>query len=342
MLASKRPSPRGQLHRHLLSFRTGAAPKQVAFTPDGRELWVTPLGSASGVEVYEPATGRRTARIRLGSHGAVEVIFTRDGRTAFVSQMETASVYAIDTASKQVRRRYGSGGTWTKVLTLSPDERTLYAANWVSNDVSAIDLASGEVRRYPTVRTPRGLFVSPDGGRLYVAGYDKGEIARIALATGDSKVLLRTGGAMRHLVGDPARGLVYADDMARNRIYVLDLRTEQVRPLAKTDHEPNTIDVSPDGRAVYVSNRGRNGANWYRPGPEWGSVIVLDTETGRPLDAIVGGNQTTGLDLSPDGTRLAFSDFLDNRVNIYEVPTHDVLLAGKGGRYGAHLADLRK
>jgi DNA-binding beta-propeller fold protein YncE len=70
--------------------------------------------------------------------------------------------------------------------------------------------------------------------------------------------------------------------------------------------------------------------------------VVLDTATGAYLDAIVGGNQTTGLDVSPDGTMLAFSDFLDNRVSVYRIPSYDVLVAGNGGRWEAHLAEIAK
>ncbi|MDP9497682.1 MAG: YncE family protein, partial [Actinomycetota bacterium] len=156
------------------------------FTPDGRHIWVTPLGSSDGVEVYDAATGRREARVRLGRHGAVEVVFDRGGRTAYVSQMETATVFAIDTRSHRVVRRYRTGGTWTKVLALSPDEKTLYASNWSSDDVSAITLATGRTRRYPTVRTPRGLYAAPDGRTLYVAGYADGEISRWTCAPGAS------------------------------------------------------------------------------------------------------------------------------------------------------------
>ena len=335
-------TPRGQLHEELLRFRTGRQPKQVAFSPDGSELWVTPLDSTDGVEVYDAATGRRTHRIRLGRHGAVEVVFTADGATAYVSQMETASVFAIDTATYEVARRYATRGTWTKVMALSPDEDVLYASNWVSNDVSAITLATGAVRRYPTVTTPRGLYAAADGRTLYVAGYADGEIERLDLRTGRGRVLLRTGGAMRHLVADPARGRLYANDMALDRTYVVDLRTDRVRPLARTDRLPNTTDLSPDGRVLYASSRGRNGATYLEKGPEWGSVVVLDALTGRPLDAIVGGNQTTGLDVSPDGTRLAFSDFLDARVHVYSVPSYDVLRTGRGGRWAAHLRELEK
>lgn len=332
--------PVGLLHRSLTRFSTGSNPKQVTFSPDGSELWVSLLGG-SGLEVFDASAGAKLAEVDLGEHGAVEVIFSADGSTVYASQMESASVFEIDRTQRRVLRRMSTGGEWTKVITLSPDERTLYAANWISNDVSEIDLTTGTVRRrLPTVRTPRGLYVTPDGRRLYVAGYEDGEIERIDLATGDSIVLLRTGGAMRHLVGD-GRSL-YADDMALDTVFVVDLVSEEVRELARTDEKPNSMDLSPDGRVLYVSSRGKNGESYYVPGPEWGSVLAIDTATGVVLDAIVGGNQCTGLDVSPDGRRLAFSDFLDNRVRLYAIPDYDTLAAGGGGRAVAHLADLLK
>jgi DNA-binding beta-propeller fold protein YncE len=334
--------PSGLLHHKVGVVHTGPAPKQVAFTPDGREIWLSLLGG-HGLQVFDRATLRRTGDVRLGSHGAVEVVFTRDGRTVYASQMETASVFEIDRRNHRVRRQLPTKGVWSKVMALSADERTMYVANWVSNDVSEIDLTSGRVRRLlPTVRTPRGLYPTADGRRLYVAGYARGELASIDLATGRSTVLLHTGGAMRHLVADSVRGLLYADDMATDEVFVVDLRTSTVRKLAGTGHTPNTIDLSPDGRVLYVSDRGRNGSNYYLPGPEWGSVLAIDTRTGRILDAIVGGNQPTGLDVSPDGRTLAYSDFLDDRMTLYAIPPYPTLAAGHGGRSRTYLADLPK
>jgi DNA-binding beta-propeller fold protein YncE len=334
--------PSGLLHRKVGVVSTGPAPKQVAFTPDGREIWVSLLGG-HGLQVFDRATLRRTADVRLGSHGAVEVVFTRDGRTVYASQMETASVFEIDRRDHRVRRQLPTRGVWSKVMALSANERTMYVANWVSNDVSEIDLTSGRVRRLlPTVHTPRGLYPTADGRRLYVAGYARGELASIDLATGRSTLLLHTGGAMRHLVADPARNRLYADDMATDQVFVVDLRTSTVRKLADTGHTPNTIDLGPDGRVLYVSNRGRNGSNYYLPGPEWGSVLAIDTRTGRILDAIVGGNQPTGLDVSPDGRTVAYSDFLDDRMTLYAIPPYPTLAAGHGGRSRTYLADLPK
>jgi YVTN family beta-propeller protein len=334
--------PPGLLHHKIGEFRTGSNPKQVAFTPDSKEIWVTDLGG-KGVEVFDARTFKKLKHIPLKGHGGVEVIFTRDGRTAYVSQMQSASVFEIDTATRVIRRQLMTGGSWTKVLLLSPDESRLYAANWSSDDVSELDTKSGKVlRRIKTVRTPRGLFLTADAKRLFVAGYEDGEIQRIRLSDGASRKFIKTGGAMRHMVGDFKKGVLYADDMAKDTVFAIDLKTEKLTTHSRTDRLPNTIDLTPDGKVLYVSNRGRNGPSYYNPGPEWGSVVAIDTATGKMLDAIVGGNQTTGLDVSPDGKLLAYSDFLDNRVCIYTIPSYDVLLAGNGGRSKAHKAELEK
>ena len=138
--------PAGQLVHQLAEWSTGGAPKQVAFTPDGSQIWVTLL-DGTGLEVYDAATGGLIEAVDLPDAGSVEVIFNRAGSLAYVSQMETASVFEIDVATRRVLRRLPAGGVWTKVMVLSPDEQTLYVSNWVSNNVGEIDLTTGEVRR---------------------------------------------------------------------------------------------------------------------------------------------------------------------------------------------------
>ena len=323
------PESPGPLHRKILEMKTGSNPKQVAFTPDGKEVWVPDLGGR-GVQVFSVSTGAEIAHLPLGTHGAVEVIFTRDGTKAYVSQMETATVYEIDRVKRVVMRALKTGGNWTKVMVLSPDEATLYAANWVSNDISELDLTTGTLRRLiKTVKTPRGLALDPTGTAMYVAGFDGGDLVRIDLTTLVTTSYLHTGGAMRHLVMDATATHLYADDMGSDTVYAVDLATGAVRTLARTDSHPNTIDLDPTGRVLYISSRGQNNPTGYgKPGLEWGTVLAIDTTSGAVLDAMVGGNQPTGLDVSPDGTLLAFTDFMDNRVELFAVPPIAMLLRG--------------
>lgn len=338
--------PAGQIYESVVRFSCGKQPKQVLFTPDGKELWVAILGGGkTGLEAYDPLTGEQLAAISLGGREGTELTMTGDGKTIFVSQMATSTIWEVDRATRAVVRHFRSGGSYTKILLLSRDETLLYASNWKSNDVSEIDVATGKVKRVlPVVTTPRGLYITPDDKYLYVSGFGKGQLQKIDLATGRGKVIYKTGGSFRHMVADEQRNLLYVGEFEQNKIYVVDMGTDEVRELAETDHRPNTIELSPDGKVLYVSNRGKDNpkTGYLTKGPEWGSVLAIDTATGRVLDAIVGGNQCTGLDVSPDGKLLAFSDFLDRVIRVYRIPDYDTLSAGGGGRAENRLADIVK
>jgi DNA-binding beta-propeller fold protein YncE len=339
-----RLDPKGQVVRGLTLVACAGAPKGVALTPDAKEAWTTILDGPPSIEIFEPSSGKRLGGIDIGKYGAVEVVFDKKGERAYASQMETAKVFEIDVRKRTVLRSFDTRSTWTKVVALSPDERTLYAANWSGDDVSEIDLESGRLlRRIPVADTPRGLWPSSDGKTLWVASFGTGALERVDLSTGAVDEVFTSGGALRHLVADEKRGLLYASDMAKDCVWVTDVATDKTRLFAKVDHKPNTIDLSPDGQVLFVSCRGENDdVSYYLPGPEWGSILLFATENATPLDAIVGGNQCTALDVSEDGRLLVFSDFLDNRLRSYEVPPLQTLLAGGGGRYATHLKDVVK
>jgi DNA-binding beta-propeller fold protein YncE len=335
----------GQLVHHLLDIDSVPSPKALAFSLDGSELWSTMLlNKKRGLGVYDAADGTSIADIVLDGGGGVELVFSFDGSKVYVSQMETARVYEIDAQKKTVLRTFDTKSAWTKVVALSPDGKHLYAANWSGNDVSMVDLDSGSVSRIPTVKTPRGLYATADGKSLYVAGFGLGELEKIDLATKTGTVIHKTGGALRHIVADEQKGVLYVSDMGNNVIYEVSLKDDTVKKFADTDYNPNTIALSPDKKVLFVSCRGRNAAddNYYIPGPEWGSVLLIDAESGKMLDAIVAGNQPTALDISRDGSVLAFSDFLDSRIEIYSVPPYEKLVSGNGGRSSVYRQELWK
>ncbi|MDD5145599.1 MAG: YncE family protein [Candidatus Pacebacteria bacterium] len=338
--------PAGQLVHHLFNIENVPAAKGVVFTPNDKEIWMTLLlNENSGVSIFEAKSGKKITDINLAGGGGVEIIFSKDGSRAYVSQMETAKVFEINAITKKVLRVFDTKSTWTKVLELSPDGKTLFASNWVGNDVSEINLETGKLlRNIPVVKTPRGLYATKDGNYLYVAGFGNGEIEKVDLKTGKGKILYTSGGAMRHIVADEEKGVLYISDMGKNAIFQLSLSDDSVKKFADTDKNPNTIELSPDKKILYVSCRGENysATNYYVPGPEWGTVLLFDTQDGKMLDAIVGGNQPTALDVSNDGKYLIFSDFLDNRMEVFEIPSYEILKAGNGGRSNIYKSDIKK
>lgn len=336
--------PEGQVLHGLGLITTQGAPKGVSVTHDGSEAWTSILNGPPSIQIFDPRTGAILGGVDIGEHGAVEVIFNKAGTLAYTSQMETAKCFEIDVKTRAVLREFDTQSSWTKWVALSPDEKTLYASNWSGHDVSVIDLASGDlVKRIRVSQTPRGMYATADGTALYVAGFDSGYLDRIDLATGEVTAVFKDGGALRHIVGDEKTGRLFISDMSKDLVWAHDMATGTTKKFVDTDKKPNTIDLTPDGRMLFVSCRGENNAkSYYLPGPEWGSILVFDTADGRPLDALIAGNQPTALDVSDDGTMLIFSDFLDDRLRVYEIPPYEEFAAGGGGRYDAHFAGIKK
>ena len=169
------------------------------------------------------------------------------------------------------------------------------------------------------------MAVTPNGRLLYVADFDNGTLLVVDCATLEvTKTLfvkgdgLPVGGNKRHLVVDAVRNRLYATDMGRGSLFVLDLASDRLLKEIAVGAKPNTTKVSPDGRWIFVSTRGHNNAvDYEQKGPDFGSLVVIDAQTLVPMARQFGGNQPTGLAVSPDGKTVVFSDFLDHRLEVY-------------------------
>ena len=345
-LGGTRPVPDwpGQVLQPVVVFECGRKPKGIAFHPSGAEVWVSFLDGPPSLGVYRVHDGEQLALVTLGEHGAVEVAFAPNGGRVWAGQMETATVYELDPATRTELRAMKTGSNWSKVMEPSADGTRLFVSNWNFDDISELDLATGALlRRLPTVKTPRGMAATRDGESLYVVGFGEGHLERIELRTGARTTLFTGGVAMRHLVLDAAEQHAYITDMGARSIWRLELQTGAVTRWARTDANPNSCVLSPDGRLLFVSNRGPNGSSGYMAdGPAWGSVLVYDVQTAEVLDAIIGGDQCTGLDVSPDGSLLGFTDFRSDTVRIYRIPSLQALREAGWPRRETHASDLWK
>lgn len=317
------------LSKFLYKVKTAPSPKGLAFVPNGQEIWVTSLlNTKRGAVVHSGTFYDTLTNIVLNNYGGVEVVVNKNGFKVYISQMETGSVFEIDAKTKTILRVFKTNSTWTKVIVLSYDEQKLYASNWSGNNVSEFDLITGKlIRNIKTVKTPRSIYPTKDNKYLYVAGYDKGELQKINLQDETSQILYDQGVALRHIVVDEKRGIMYISDMGKNNILKLNLANDSIVNFVKTDENPNTIALSLDGNLLFVSCRGQNYSedNYSIPGPEWGTVLIFDTNSGKLVDAIIGGNQPTALGVSPDGKVLVFSDFLDGILEFYQIPNYNDL-----------------
>jgi YVTN family beta-propeller protein len=316
---------------------TGRQPKCVEYTPDGQFI-LSALLEGAGIDVFDANGLFRVATLTppdpWPQHvGFVEIAFLPRRGELWVSQMTTGMVHAFRLADFAYVDTFPAGGLWPKVIAVSPDERMAYVSNWESKTVSVIDVASRAVTsRIAMGGIPRGMAFSRDGAFLYVCIYEPGQIRKVDLATNRVVKTISVGSsALRHIVLHPTRDVLYVSDLLRGRVFAVDAATDTVTASAVIDHNLNTLKLSPDGRFLLVCSRGPNNPeNWTTKGPSFGKLFVLDPLTLAVTDWAWGGNQPTGLGVSPDGRFVCLSDFLDARLEVYEVLSSTIAPAASG------------
>jgi len=128
-----------------------------------------------------------------------------------------------------------------------------------------------------------------------------------------------TNAAMRHIVINDERTKAYISDMYYRSIYEVNLVTFKIERKTLVFTNPNTIDLL-DNRWLFVSSRGPNNKTDYtKRSPQNGKIQIIDVKTMQIVQSFEGGNQPTGLDVSPDGKYLCFSNFQDENIELYEI-----------------------
>ncbi|MFW6215631.1 MAG: hypothetical protein ACOC45_06760 [Alkalispirochaetaceae bacterium] len=315
--------------RLLGEYPTGRQPKGVAFAPDGETMVVTNL-DGPGVDLFgtDPLT-------RLGSleipdspgRGYVEALYLPGRGELLVSQMSEERIHLFALPEYRHIGTIPSGGGWPKVMVADSREARAYVSNWLDRSIGVIDLSRRElIRRIDVPGIPRGMAVSPDDRTLYVALFDRGDLLELSLEAGEERSrLIEVGdGALRHLLLSRDGGRLYISDMYHGEILVYDTDLREVIARRKLGYNLNTIALTPGEEYLVVSERGRNSPGGYMTeGPHFGRLMLCDPQTLEVVSWVWGRNQPTGLAVSPDGTLVAFTDFLDDNLEVYRLTPRD-------------------
>ena len=141
------------------------SPSEMAFSPDGRLLYVV-CERSDQLLVLNAKDGAVLERIRVG-HVPRTVAVSPDGRRVFVTNSWDDTVWVIDTATNAAIRTIRTGAEPYGVV-VDRSGKTLYVANRISSDVSVIDIATGEERkRLMAGHGASYLAISADGSRVY-------------------------------------------------------------------------------------------------------------------------------------------------------------------------------
>jgi YVTN family beta-propeller protein len=167
----------------------------------------------------------------------------------------------------------------------------LYVSNEDGGDISVVDTATLEVIAHiPVGKRPRGLKLSRDGKRLYVA----------------------LSGSPRGGPGVDESKLPPADRTA-DGIGVVDLAAGKVLKVLPSGQDPESFDLSADGKRLFVSNE------------ESAEMSVVDVAAGKVTAHVPVGKEPEGVTLRPDGKVVYLTCEQDNEVVAVDVAALKVL-----------------
>jgi len=293
---------------------TGPQPRSLAFSADGKKLYVA-LGGEAAIQVFDVPSlkeGTKLVPPSGGAGGFTDVIET-GGEVWALRKDGVAHLFVPGAPAQKEEKALGGGGNafWTAL-----GSGRLALVDWDNLQVLGIEAQTRQVRS--TLRIPgalRGFAVR--NGTAYASLFDQGKVAVIDAGTWQIKALWAAGQAPRPVAA--AGTYLFVGDMASAQVLVLDATTGQIKQRIGVASNPHQMAVSADQTLVAVASRGRNNpADYQLAGPEFGKVTLLDAQ-GQVLASVWGRNQPTGLAFSADGKWLAFTDYLDNNVELYRI-----------------------
>ncbi|WP_410507017.1 PKD domain-containing protein [Methanosarcina hadiensis] len=257
----------------------GISPIGVAFSPDGKNVYVTNAhyNRKGSVSVIDTAINKVTATIDLGDkYGPYGIAATPDGKKLYVANRDINGVSVIDTSAKTVIATVPAG-KWPMGVAASQDGTKVYVTNRYSNNVSVIDTGTNAVIDSVKVETgPCGIAVSPDGAKIYVSNC---ESRTVSIIDTDSNTVTASVPVEEWPMGvavSPDGTKAYVANQRSNNVSVIDTATKTVVASVKVGRNPYGISVTPDGTKVYVANCGDD--------EHLGNTVsIIDTATNRVI-----------------------------------------------------------
>jgi YVTN family beta-propeller protein len=216
--------------------KIGGNPYNLAFSPDGRYLYVLDWSSDTSndeVIVYDLRTDRVEARIEVSTWPA-HAIFSRDARRLYVSGETAGDVTVIDTVSRAIVGRVVHGGGDAMGLALTADGATLYAAAGENKAVIKIDTATHKVvGEIPLPGIVHEAVLTLDGRFLYTTLRKSNQIVVVRTADDHIVATIPQKGYPDLLVMEPSGRHALVTNRHANAVTVIDVaRHAQVRSIA--------------------------------------------------------------------------------------------------------------
>ena len=264
---------------------TGKEPHHMYLTPDQKSIIIANALSDS-LTFIDPRTAEVQRTVR-GILDPYQLSFSPDMKwfVTAANRLNHVDIYRWDGTDVVLAKRVLTGKTPSH-LWIDSTSSTIYCTMQDSDELVAIDLNTQTIKwRTKTGAMPADIFGTPDDKLLLVGltGGDGVEVYDVSGPQPKLKQLLKTGKgahAFRSL-GDKRHVLV--SNRVGNTISKIDLQTMAVVESYPAPSGPDCMDVSADGRFIYVTSR------WA------GKLTVIDTTTRQVVRQVKVGKSPHGV-----------------------------------------------
>jgi YVTN family beta-propeller protein len=264
---------------------TGKEPHHLYLTPDEKSLIV-----ANAVGDSMLFLDPRTAAVQRTVHGISDpyhLRFSPDMKWLVTvgNRLNHVDIYHWNGSDMTLAKRIATGKTPSHVR-IDSTSTLAYATMQESDELVVIDLATQSVKwRVKTGSLPADVFGTPDDKTLLIGmtGGNGVEVYELSKAAPKLSKIIKTGAAAHAFrnVGDKRHVLV--SNRVANTISKIDYQSLQVVDTYPAPGGPDCMDLSADGRYIYVASR------WIK------RLTVIDTTTRKVVQQVAVGRSPHGV-----------------------------------------------
>jgi len=237
-------------------------PHGIQWQADGRHAVVTAEAQKT-ILLVDVDAGEVVGRIETQQEVSHMVVLTPEGGRAFVANIGSGSVTALDLPGRKVLAQIPVG-EGTEGIDITPDGLQVWVTSRAADLVTVLDASSLEVlARLPSASFPIRAKVTPDGRHVLVSNARSGDVAVFDVAT--RKEVRRIS---MSLEAADTEGRLFGDRFGRSSV-------------------PIGIVVHPGGKRAYVAHAGAD------------AISILDLESWEVIGSLTAGKEPDGMAYSP-------------------------------------------
>lgn len=211
------------------------------FSPDGKEIWTATSSHSGDLFVFDAVTGKLKNQIPLGLSPS-ELVFTADGRWAFIALSESSFVYVVEVATKKITASIKvdlfPSNTW-----LGNDGK-IYVENKSSKSINIINPLTMTVEDYLDLPfTPGKIGMNLKNNELWICNSGEDKVYYCRKENNRWKIIdfVQTGADAHSLCFSKDEKWLYVVNQGGNSVSIIDVASHKKMKDIFVGKQPNGI-----------------------------------------------------------------------------------------------------